>query len=256
MARAQAARAAHAAPTPGRIRRVLGYGAKAGLLAALLAATAWGGRWVIDPATFPVRSVRVQGSIAHVPPSRLREAIEPFVGAGLLRIDVDRLRQAVEGLPWIRHAAVRRTWPATLVVTIEEQPPLARWAGGGLLNVEGERFHPEAETLPTGLPLIAAPEGSEKAAVERYGETQRMLQPLGLRVARLSLDARRALELELDSGLVVRLGRRQASGRLLRFVRSYAKALRPRINDIESVDLRYTNGFAVRWKAGSGPATA
>jgi cell division protein FtsQ len=252
MARSQAARAAHA---PGRIRRVLRHALKAGVLLALVAAAAGAWGWLADPATFPIRDVRVQGGIAHVPQARLREAIDPFVGAGLLRVDVDGLRTAVEALPWIRRAAVRRTWPATLVVAIEEQRPLARWADGGLLNVDGERFMPEAGTVPAGLPLIAGPAGSEKAAVERYGETQRMLQPLGFAVARLSLDARRALELELESGLVVRLGRRQASGRLLRFVRSYAKALAPRITDIESVDLRYTNGFAVQWKAGRGPAT-
>jgi cell division protein FtsQ len=253
MARAQAARAAQA---PGRIRRVLRHALKAGLLVALLAATVWGWHRLADPETFPIRDVRVQGGIAHVAPLLLRETIKPFVGAGLLRVDVEGLRTAIEGLPWIRRAAVRRTWPATLVVAVEEQRPFARWANGGLLNADGELFTPEAETLPAGLPLIAGPKGSEKAAVERYGETQRMLQPLGFGITRLSLDARRALELELASGLVVRLGRRQASGRLLRFVRSYAKALAPRITDIESVDLRYTNGFAVRWKAGKGPATA
>jgi len=53
----------------------------------------------------------------------------------------------------------------------------------------------------------------------------------------------------LDNGMALMLGRQEKSHeRLLRFVRSYNRVLAARAEQIEQVDLRYTNGFAVRWK--------
>ncbi len=46
----------------------------------------------------------------------------------------------------------------------------------------------------------------------------------------------------------VMLGRGDGYQRLLRFVRFYHRALQGRTAEVELVDLRYSNGFAVRWK--------
>ena len=75
-----------------------------------------------------------------------------------------------------------------------------------------------------------------------------MLSPLGLRVTELNLDQRRAWSMVLDNGLHLRLGRNDRQQRLERFARIYTGVLQSRLEAIESVDLRYTNGFAFRWR--------
>ena len=42
-------------------------------------------------------------------------------------VNLDQARRSFEKLPWVRHAEVRRQWPARLDVTIEEHKPVARW---------------------------------------------------------------------------------------------------------------------------------
>ena len=69
------------------------------------------------------------------------------------------------------------------------------------------------------------------------------------------MNERRAWSLRLANGLQLGLGRNDIHLRLLRFVRVYAEVLKPRLEAIDSVDLRYTNGFAVRWHDGLAPAT-
>jgi cell division protein FtsQ len=44
------------------------------------------------------------------------------------------------------------------------------------------------------------------------------------------------------------LGRGNGYGRLLKFVRFYRRAFHDRAATVARVDLRYSNGFAVRWK--------
>ena len=87
--------------------------------------------------------------------------------------------------------------------------------------------------------------------MKEYQAMQGMLEPLGLRISHLTMNERRAWSLYLNNGLQLRLGRNDAHLRLLRFVRVYAKVLKPQQDKIDSVDLRYTNGFAVRWRDGA-----
>lgn len=247
MARRQAARKEAGR---GRIRRALLNTAK--LMTLLVAAGAIGAavRWVMDPANLPVASVHIRGTFAHVEHETLQRAIEPFIAAGFLWLDMEGIRRELEGLAWVRSSSVRRAWPATLEVSVEEQQPAAIWAAGGLVNPSGERFVPRKAVQPNGLPTLSGPEGTAKKLMTRYREMQGMLAALDVAIVRLEMDARRAWRVALDNGLELRLGRRDVEGRLLRFVRAYAKAIAPRLEAIDNVDLRYTNGFAVKWKPG------
>ena len=63
------------------------------------------------------------------------------------------------------------------------------------------------------------------------------------------LDRRRgAWEFRLDNGVTVRLGRRQVDERFERFMNAAARLVAVRASDIDYIDLRYTNGFAVGWR--------
>ena len=207
------------------------------------------GRSLTKPSTLPVESVHIRGTFAHVSREELREAVEPFVDAGFLGLDMAGIRRSVEKLAWVRQASVRRSWPAALQVSIEEQRAAAAWAGGGLINESGERFLPERNAASDrGLPVLAGPEGTERQVMTRFREMQGMLAALGMSITRLGMDARRSWRLQLSGGLTLRLGRREINERLLRFVRTYGTAIAPRLEAIKNVDLRYTNGFAVQWK--------
>lgn len=226
-----------------------GFGA-----ALLVAGLAWGGQKLFEPATLPLKSVRVPNSLQRVTQEELREAILPHVNKGFLGLDMPAVRRSVESLPWVRRVSVRRHWPDTLEVRVEEQQPLARWADKGLINRDGELFSPPADQIPADLPVLEGPEQTQAELAEKYTEMQRILGAVGLRIIRLTMSARRAWDLRLDNGLVVVLGREEAYPRLLRFVRVFPAVLKAQMEHIERVDLRYTNGFAVRWRAGHAPA--
>lgn len=224
------------------------------LLAALLGGGAWGGQQLLDPQRFPLRTVRIESQLQHVAQTTIRETVRPFVGAGFLGVDVDAVRDGLESLPWVQSATVRRAWPDKLIVRVTEQQVLARWGQDGLLNTRGEVFRPKPEASWERLPLLRGPRDTGRMVAEQYVAMQGMLKPLGLTITHLSLDERRALSLRLDNGLQLGLGRQDSDLRLLRFVRVFPQVIQPRLAAIESIDLRYTNGFAVRWRAGHGPA--
>ena len=103
------------------------------------------------------------------------------------------------------------------------------------------------------LPQLQGPEGREKALLEQYRQLAQVVSASSLHIARLRQDPRRALELTLNTGVTVQLGRNDALARMRRFMRAYTSLVASREEQqLERVDLRYSNGFAVRWVAPDG----
>jgi len=203
----------------------------------------------LEPGSYPIHSVRIVSPIQYVSQSALKGVIEPQIGEGFFRINVDQINADIELLPWVHRAAVRRVWPGQLVVNIEEQKPYAIWNDDALVNVGGVSFRPERiDDLLAGLPQFVGPEGTEKMMTNRYRELTESVVNRDINIVRVDLSARRAWQLELDNGLVLNMGRESVVKRLQRFAGVYQTNIESRLAEIDGIDLRYTNGFAVRWR--------
>lgn len=226
-----------------------------GLLAlALLASGFW---WVAQRPMFTLKTIQVEGTkdvpLRYVNASTIRTAALPRVKGNFFTADLDDVREAFESVPWVRRAAVRREWPDRLIVTIEEHRALGAWGEDGrLLSVHGEVFTANlAEAEEDGaLPVFSGPAGSGKEVVKRFRELQEWLAPAGLVPESVALSGRYAWTVKLTNGVTVALGREQEAGtvhaRVRRLTGIYPQ-LAARLQDrIESVDMRYPNGLALK----------
>jgi cell division protein FtsQ len=109
-------------------------------------------------------------------------------------------------------------------------------------------FEPEQRVDLPALPHFEGPDGYEQRVLLMYQQLQGMLKPLNLSVGSLQLDARRTWSVQLSNGLTVEIGRSNPVDRIARFVRVYPAILAAGSGQVMSVDLRYSNGFAVRWQ--------
>ncbi len=237
-------------------RRLAGGAALAAGLAGALGGAAAALAWLRDPATLPVRHVRIEGELRHLDPAALQAAAAPYARGSFLTVDVTALARAVAALPWVDRVSVRRRWPDTLVVRVREHRVVAAWAAGGAVNGRGERVAVPADSLPPGLPVLGGPAGSAARVAAAWRRWQARLAPLGLRIERLEMSAREAWRMRLAGGIEVLLGRGEPEARLERLVRAWPVALAAQAARIAHVDLRYTNGFAVRWRDGGAGASS
>jgi cell division protein FtsQ len=171
-------------------------------------------------------------------------------------VDLDRVRDRIERINWVDRAVVQRRWPDAIRVAITEQVAAARWNESGLLNARGELFIRNARYVPSELPLLQGPEGSERVVAQLYLDSQGLLVESGLRLTGVRLDERGAWEIELANGVVVKLGRQAVTDRLERFIQLASPLVAKRLAEIKYVDMRYTNGFSVGWNARSAVAVA
>lgn len=205
-----------------------------------------GVHWVIAQ---PINSVRVEGTFERVSAVQVEAALSPFVEQGFLQLDLGDVQAAISELPWVERASIRRGWPAALSVSLIEERAAARWGERGLLNVYGELFVADATHIPAELPRLSGPPGSELRVAEKFFELDAQLQQRGLSAVELSLDERGSWQLMLSNGVQVRLGAVDTERRASRFFAALDAVLQPLAEQINYVDMRYTNGFAVGWKA-------
>jgi len=193
----------------------------------------------------PVREVRVTNALERTSRQDIEAALRGRIAGNFFAVEPAEVRAGLQQLPWVRRVTVRRVWPDSLEVGVEEHVALARWGSDALVNTYGERFSARTDEV---LPVFVAPAGHEAEATLRYGSFKALLAPLGVEPERVVLSQRLAWQLRLSNGLHVMLGRDgdQAEARLRRFVGVYDSTLKTMQRKHEYVDLRYPNGFALR----------
>ena len=192
---------------------------------------------------FPLREVRIVGDAQFIARTDVEAIVARELRGNFFTIDLARTRKSFEALAWVRKADLRRHWPDRLEVRVEEHVPLARWGTQGLVNTQGEIYVAAYEGT---LPVFSGPAGSAKEMAIQYAYFRRSLEPIGREPVQVIVSARRAWTLRLDSGLTLELGRADLEDRLGRFVQNYSHAVALLGRRMNHVDLRYSNGFAVR----------
>lgn len=221
------------------------------LIAGALLLLAYSGlRSFIELPFFALREVWVLGNVRNVAAPEIETVVKRELKGNFFTLDLKSAKHAFEKLSWVRTATLSRAWPNTLVVTLEEQLPFAKWGDDALVNVHGERF---AGRVDSPLPEFAGPDGAEAEMTKQYRMFARVLEPLALAPSTVRLSERGAWAIRLNNGLSLELGREDIETRLARFVAVYPEFTAITGEAAQRLDLRYDNGFAVtRAKAAKG----
>lgn len=219
------------------------------LLALNLAAVLFGATYYVMhlPGAFPLRGAYLGVAPQHVDAEQVLRVLRKETDGNLVTVDIERIRQSLERLPWVRGVNIRREFPSLLEVQVEEHQVLARWNENALVNREGEVFVAESDQT---LPDFRGPEGTSVEVTRQYEAFGLQLAALDLHASKLTLSPRHAWQIRLSNGTVLELGREDMAQRLARFVAVYPytediKHQAENSGAVRYVDLRYHNGFAV-----------
>ncbi|MFA6229621.1 MAG: cell division protein FtsQ/DivIB [Rhodanobacter sp.] len=204
------------------------------------------GRW-------PVTQLTVQAEFKHVSAADVRAAVLPRLGKGFFALDLDAVQKAVAALPWVESVEARKRWPDTLQLRIYERQPFARWNDKQLISQQGQVFDvPDASDV-TSLPDLHGPDARLAEVVSFYAQTSKAFAGTHLKITGVALTDRGSWSVTTASGAQIVIGdREQAGHRLRRFLDVYPQLMAGHSDGFVYADLRYTNGFAVRWPAVAG----
>ncbi len=217
-------------------------------LAALIAAFAIGPS-VVNLPIFTLKEVSVGGissfdeEFKHVTREQINSLIRSEVVGSFFTVDLDTISNAFEKLPWVRAASVRRNWPESLDVVLEEHVALARWGNSALVNTHGEVFNAVTDMR---LPAFTGPVESSHEVALQYAVFSKLLQPLQQNITHVDFSPRRTWRIHTENGIVLELGREQVKARLGLYVSAHDHIISQFKKQVTYVDLRYPNGFSVR----------
>ncbi|WP_157582415.1 cell division protein FtsQ/DivIB [Shewanella woodyi] len=213
-----------------------------------LSMAAWKLNLVVNDAdALPIEAVAIKGERDKTSDEEIQAALRDLMQRSFFSADVNQVQAALEALPWVYQASVRREWPAKLKVYFVEQQVVAHWNGDAWLNIHGQVFDaPKRESVGT-LPLLAGPEGQSKLVLTTFRQLSELLKINGFNLHSLSLSPRHAWHASLDNGIMLELGREDKMARIQRFINVYP-TLEKQSKSVAKVDLRYDTGLAVGWK--------
>ncbi|PTU30688.1 cell division protein FtsQ/DivIB [Stenotrophobium rhamnosiphilum] len=218
-------------------------------VSALLLILGGGGLYGAARGNHVVEHLQIEGPFKRVSPELVRIAVANQLPEGFLTMDLEAARASLERLPWVEHARVERVWPGDLRVRIWEREAYSRWHANELLSTKAVSFLPDAKEIPEGLPKLSGPDGHEQEVMDAYKQLSQRLAETPLPLAQLDMDVRGEWLARTASGIELRLGQGAPDSKLDMITGPMLRALGPRLSEVNYVDLRYTNGFAVAWRA-------
>lgn len=207
-----------------------------GVLNGWFAATRW-----------PVRKIELRAEYAHVSAEQIRAAVETHLGQGFFAVQLQDVRDAVSRLPWVERVEARKQWPDTLSLTVYERQSFARWGDSRLISHTGELFEVPGTESMQGIPQLSGPDARLAEVIAFHAECLRMFSGRGLSVQAVDLSARGSWRLTLTSGALIEIGRVDAMTRLERLLHAWPLLIESNPKPPVYIDLRYENGFAMRW---------
>lgn len=196
---------------------------------------------------FPIRSIQLSGTFKHLDQQAVEASLQPYLGQGFFLLDIHQAQQTLSDESWIETVSVRRVWPGSLRVMVEEKTPVARWDGEHLLSQSASVFRADADAFKH-LPLVHGDNHPPAWVLQQFYRLQAHFDRVDERLIALQIDSRGALDVELINGLKIKLGRSDIDHKIDRLVSIYRQQILPRREQIKRLDLRYSNGFAVAWK--------
>lgn len=196
---------------------------------------------------FGINDVQISGE-AETAELAILEKLE--LGGSLVWFDVEQAQERVASLPWVERAVVRKFYPSTLQVDVEERTPFALWQREGkvyVMDASGTEIVPLDDARFAKLPFMVGATANEKAAqffLEILAEPKIAEQ---MRAA--VFVAGRRWDLHLENGVTIKLPEKDMREALAQLVKlDEERQLLAR--DVIVVDLRLPDRITVRLPEG------
>lgn len=211
--------------------------------------------WLFRQPIFNLSAITVCGDVAHNNALTLRANVVPRLAGNFFTVNLAQTQTVFESVPWVRKAVVQRQFPDRLKVLLQEHQAVAYWGLEGdtrLVNSFGEVFEAnQAEVESADLPQLNGPSGQTPLVLQAYRQLSGQFEKLNMQLERLEMTGQGSWRARLDNGAEIEFGHGsvdEIEGRTQRFIATLSQVSSRYGRDLESADLRYSNGYALKLK--------
>ncbi|MBF2720255.1 cell division protein FtsQ [Psychrobacter sp. NG254] len=163
--------------------------------------------------------------------------------------DLQALRDITMGLAWVDQVSISRDWQRGIVVTALPKQAVANFGTERLVDAKGSVFVP-VDSQDLTQQRFATLQGEMNQApviMQQMQQVNDWYAPLGMQVDDIILSPRMTWLIRFDNGLRVIVDNENTAQKLLNLSQLLGHQLSTRRDEMQSVDLRYKNGFTIAW---------
>tara|TARA_B100000029_G_scaffold452670_2_gene478020 strand:- start:1686 stop:2450 length:765 start_codon:yes stop_codon:yes gene_type:complete len=212
---------------------------------------------LLRPGFFIIQEIQLEGTQYRVDPRLVERTAWRSIDGNFFSVNLDVIEQELRKIPGVYRIAIRRVWPGTLHISIVESEGMAKWLPSDANKPSsGEQWL----NLPPGrvvssTPKLSGPSIKRSIIMDAYLQGMDKLWSLDLEISAVDLSRSGDWTFKIQSArfeqfeFTLIVGRHEPLAKLADFADAYQADLWQRSSSIESIDLRYPSGFAVRWNS-------
>lgn len=128
--------------------------------AAVVAGISW---LLLFSSVFALEEAEVKGAASDEVEDKVVSVVSHYLGEPLLRVPTGKIEETILQVPDVAEAQVRRSWPKSLLIEVEQRTPAAYISVGGKRSVVGADGKEVKESVAgdADLPLLVIESGSD-----------------------------------------------------------------------------------------------
>lgn len=205
---------------------------------------------------FHIHRVVIEGDTHYTQLVGIKRLTMEYLQTNFWRLQPAEAKPIFDELPWVRQAVVRRVFPDTVRVNLEEHQPQAFWgelAGQKYVNGFSEIFEAEHNAALSDLPVFKGEESQAALIMDSYSALQQILLSKDSSIQEIERSKGGLWRIIIEPGVQIELGRgggTELQQKLAQFFTGLGqiypdKTPREALQMLASVDLRYQRGFSI-----------
>ncbi len=191
---------------------------------------------------FTVNKIIIEGNIKHITPVQLSYIAHNKLHGTFFTLDISGLKAEFQEIPWVRQVSLKRHFPHTIVVKIQEYNALARIGDDDLLAENGEVFDGADDSV--NLPIFYVEPERAGIALDKYKQIQGVLQKHNASLVKLWLNPPQLTRFVTNQNLMVTICDDDISHKLA-ILDQYWDKLYKLNPGLASVNFCYKNALAI-----------
>ncbi len=180
----------------------------------------------------------------------LQATVNSIGGVQFFSSDLDEIHKKVLQTSWVESAEVWRDWYSGVTVSVTPRRAVANFGSQHLVDAHGVVFEPTDKTLlkDKNLTTLHGDPKYAKEIMEQMHQINTWFAPLGIHIQDIILTSRQTWVIRFNNGLRIIVDREDTKQKLYGLPKILQHKYKNELPKIQSLDLRYKNGFVIAWK--------
>ena len=197
--------------------------------------------YISDYFVYPIEEVEITSTTSNYDTEKINDIVVSIHGQDLLSLDLSDVKRNIRSDDWIRDVKIKKSFPDTLEIIIIPQQPYAIY-NSKIMTIDGTVIG--ASSMQLDLPIIIDHTNDSQSSMNTMILTSKLLKKIDLYIKKIEIH--NSIIKVFTSANILISDRVNYENNLNRLVVTFHDLQKLFKREIKSIDMRYSNGFAIK----------